>query len=119
MGFPERFSELLETRGITAYKLSKETGFSQALISQWKNGKQVPSADRLMIIADYLGVSMDYLMCRTDRPASTSKKSKQQKERRSCAYPSPLRTKRLKSLEKCWKRWERRNKHEQENIQHH
>ena len=68
MGFPERFSELLETRGITAYKLSKETGFSQALISQWKNGKQVPSADRLMVVADYLGVSMDYLMCRTDRP---------------------------------------------------
>ena len=68
MGFPERFSELIEARGITAYKLSKETGLSQALISQWKNGKQVPSADKLLLVAEYFDVSMDYLMGRVDRP---------------------------------------------------
>lgn len=68
MIFHERFLELIEARGVTAYKLSKETGLSQALISQWKNGKQIPTADKLLIVAEYFNVSMDYLMGRTDRP---------------------------------------------------
>ena len=58
----ERFSELLEEKGITPYKLHKDTGIATATLSDWKNGKSVPKQDKLMKIADYFGVSLEYLM---------------------------------------------------------
>ena len=42
--------------------LAKATGISTGLISQWKNRSQQPSAKKLQIIADYFGVSTDYLL---------------------------------------------------------
>lgn len=42
--------------------MSKDTGISQSLLSGWKLGKWKPKIDKLKIIADYFGVSVDYLM---------------------------------------------------------
>lgn len=56
------FEKLLKERGETAYKVAKETGISQPTLSDWKNGKSVPKADKLQKIADHFNVSLDYLM---------------------------------------------------------
>ena len=52
-------------------KLRKEKGLSQiaeqALISKYENGERVPPTETLMQLADFYGVSMDYIMGRTDR----------------------------------------------------
>ena len=66
--FHERLTQILDERGISAYRVYKDTGLSQTVLSKWKSGTQIPTADKLAILADYLNVSMDYLMCRTDRP---------------------------------------------------
>ena len=59
----EIFEQLLQLKGITAYKVSKETGISQASLSDWKSGKvKQPSIDKLQKIADYFGVTVDYLL---------------------------------------------------------
>lgn len=58
----EIFSKLLHEYGVTAYKVSKETGISQSTLSDWKSGKITPKADKLQIIADYFNVSLEYLM---------------------------------------------------------
>lgn len=58
----EIFSKLLHEYGVTAYKISKETGISQSTLSDWKSGKITPKADKLQIIADYFNVSLEYLM---------------------------------------------------------
>lgn len=58
----EIFSKLLQAHGITPYKLSKETGVSQSTLSDWKRGISTPKQDKLQKIADYFGVSLDYLM---------------------------------------------------------
>lgn len=58
----EIFSKLLQIHGVTAYKVSKETGVSQSSLSDWKLGKITPKTDTLKKIADYFGVSVDYLM---------------------------------------------------------
>lgn len=58
----EIFSKLLQAHGITPYKVSKETGVSQSTLSDWKRGISTPKQDKLQKIADYLGVSLDYLM---------------------------------------------------------
>lgn len=62
MDIYDRIEYLLQKRGISSYVLSKETGVSTGLLSQWKSRKQKPSAKKLSVIANYFGVSMDYLM---------------------------------------------------------
>lgn len=56
------FSKLLNERGVTAYKVSKETGVTQSTLSDWKRGRNTPKTDNMKKIADYFGVSIDYLM---------------------------------------------------------
>lgn len=58
----EIFSKLIQERGITPYKVSKDTGVSQSTLSDWKRGVSTPKQDKLQKIADYLGVSIDYLI---------------------------------------------------------
>lgn len=64
----EIFLKLINKKGITPYKVSKDTGISNTTLSAWKNGKISISPKKLSILADYLGVTVDYLMGRTDNP---------------------------------------------------
>lgn len=57
----EIFEKLLAEKGLTAYKVAKETGISTATLTSWKKGVYVPKPDKMKKIADYLGVSEDYL----------------------------------------------------------
>ncbi len=57
----------IEARGASK-KLSEATGISTGNISDWRSGKSKPNADALVKIADYLNVSVDYLLGRTDNP---------------------------------------------------
>lgn len=62
--------ELMKTKNITAKKLSLAIGASEGNISDWKSGKAIPSAEKLVLIADCLDCSVDYLLGRTDNPQS-------------------------------------------------
>lgn len=54
--------QILEERNISQAELAQATGISPGNISDWKAGRSKPSADRLRILSDYLGVSVDYLL---------------------------------------------------------
>ena len=56
--------DLMKVRG-TAKQLSEATGISSGNISDWKNGRSMPSAIKLDAIANYYGVSVDYLLGRS------------------------------------------------------
>ena len=58
---------LLEPRG-TSSKLAAATGISTGNISDWKAGKSKPTAEALVLVADYFGCSVDYLLGRTEKP---------------------------------------------------
>lgn len=62
MDIYDRIELLLKKHSISAYKLSKGTGISTGLISQWKNRSQNPSAEKLQKVADYFNVTVDYLI---------------------------------------------------------
>lgn len=64
----EIFEQLLQKNGVTAYKVSKETGVTQSTLSDWKRGRSTPKSDNMKKIADYFGVSVDYLMTGKDEP---------------------------------------------------
>lgn len=56
------FEKILRQRNLSSYKVAKEAGVTQTALSNWKNGKSTPSTTTLQKIADYLGVTVDYLM---------------------------------------------------------
>lgn len=58
----EIFLKLLSEKGVTAYKVGKETGIASSTFTDWKTGRSVPKQEKLQKIADYFGVSLDYLM---------------------------------------------------------
>ena len=56
----EKFETLLKERGVTAYRVSKDTGIDVATMSNWKHGNYVPKVDKIKKIADYFGVPLTY-----------------------------------------------------------
>lgn len=58
----EIFDKLLKEKGIRASDVSKATGIPGSTFSDWKSGRSKPKQDKLQKIADYFGVSVDYLM---------------------------------------------------------
>lgn len=58
----EKFSELLQRDNITAYRVGKDLNISYSILSEWKSGIKTPKLDKLKKIADYFGVSVDYLI---------------------------------------------------------
>ena len=42
--------------------MARATGISNMTLSDWKRGKSVPKSDKMRKIAEYLNVSVDYLM---------------------------------------------------------
>lgn len=57
MAFDNIF-EIMKERGLTAYRVSKDTGISQASIADWRKGRSKPKIDKLKILAEYFGVSL-------------------------------------------------------------
>ena len=64
--FKENFVKCLQEKGVTAYKVAKETGISQGQMNEYKNGKITPTTENLIKIADYLECSIDYLLGRKE-----------------------------------------------------
>lgn len=52
----------MDKQGITAYKLSKETGISESVISRWKSGEQSPSISSLVKVAHFFNCGLSELM---------------------------------------------------------
>ena len=64
----EVFQRLLSEHGITAYKVAKATGITTATLTNWKKGRYTPKQEKLQKIADYFGVTIDYLMTGKEDP---------------------------------------------------
>ena len=58
----ERIFKLIEKKGTTQYRVGKDLGISDGLISDWKAGRSSPTAERLVKLAKYFGVTTDYLL---------------------------------------------------------
>ena len=56
------FEQLLQKYGVSTYRVAKDTKIAQSVFSSWKNGISTPKTDKMQTIADYFGVSLEYLM---------------------------------------------------------
>ena len=65
--FATRLRELMEQTKTTQGTLAKESGCSRQAISQYMDGSSIPNVDKLLSIADFFGVSTDYLLGREEK----------------------------------------------------
>ena len=59
----EIFEKLLKENGLRASDVAKGTGLTSTFFTEWKKGKaKNPNPKNLKKVADFFGVTMDYLM---------------------------------------------------------
>lgn len=58
----EVFEKLLAQRGVKTADVCAATGIKQSTFSDWKSGRSKPKAEKMQKIADFFGVTVDYLM---------------------------------------------------------
>ncbi len=61
-----RLRELRRESGLTQLDLQKKTGISQDALSRFETGDRVPPIPILLKLADLYGVSIDYILFRTE-----------------------------------------------------
>ncbi|MFZ8764755.1 helix-turn-helix domain-containing protein [Enterococcus diestrammenae] len=67
----EKIQELTNERGISVRELEKRLGYSNGYFSKWK--RVSPNSDGLAKVADYFGVSIDYLLGREEKTSLAEK----------------------------------------------
>lgn len=67
----ERIKMLRKAAGLTQQSLGAQFGVAKNTISQYETGRNAPNDDIKIAMANFFGVSMDYLMGKTDQPAAT------------------------------------------------
>lgn len=61
---PQRLQALREKKRLSRRALAELCGLSKNMISLYERGEKAPSVDALISLADYFGVSTDYLLGR-------------------------------------------------------
>lgn len=70
MNFFDRYSQVCKEKNIDpcSQAAADMFGISRSTISSWNTKNTFPKGETVAAIADALGVSADYLLCRTDDP---------------------------------------------------
>lgn len=64
MNYGKILRELREEKDLTQQQLADKIGISQKAISFWETDKRTPNTDDYIKIADFFGVTLDYLVNR-------------------------------------------------------
>lgn len=67
MTISQRMFEILKKKNLSQSDLAKRLNLSPSTISTWKKENTDPPTNKLLEIADYLGVSVNYLLGREDK----------------------------------------------------
>mgnify|MGYP003301110772 CR=1 FL=1 len=57
-----KLDALVKAKGTNFYKLAKHFGWANSIFSDWKSGKSMPKTDKLLKLAEYFGVTVDYFL---------------------------------------------------------
>lgn len=56
------FEKVLKEKGLKPFDVSKGTGIRSGVFSDWKSGRYTPKADKMKLIADFLGCPVEPLL---------------------------------------------------------
>ena len=63
-----RIRDLREDNDLTQHQVAEMLMCDQSLYSKYERGEREIPLRLLIILAEYYGVSLDYLVCRTEKP---------------------------------------------------
>lgn len=72
MTFGKRLYQLRKEKNLSQEDLAEQLGVSRQSVSRWENGSASPDFDKTVQIAEFFGVSTDYLICGKDAPSAPS-----------------------------------------------
>ena len=72
--FPQRIAAIRKELKLSQEKFGELAGVSQRSVAFWEAGERMPSHATISTLADRLGVSVDYLLGRTDEKTETKRK---------------------------------------------
>lgn len=58
----ERFEKLCAEKGVSPHKVSVETNIAYTCLHDWKTGRSKPKTDKLIKLAKYFGVALEYFV---------------------------------------------------------
>lgn len=56
----EKYVKLREKKGVTDYRVAEDTGITKSTFADWKTGRSKPKFDKLLILAKYFDVPVEY-----------------------------------------------------------
>lgn len=68
----QKYVKLRDEKGVSDYRVSEDTGITKSTFTDWKSGRSQPKLDKIKILADYFGVSIEYFI--NDEPEQKDKK---------------------------------------------
>ena len=68
--FFNRFKALCDEKGISVYRACTDIGLNRSAVAKWKSGGK-PNGTTASRLADYFGVTTDYLLEQTEQRAPT------------------------------------------------
>lgn len=66
--FSQRLSLLIKKNKMSKQSVANAINISRQAVSQFANGENLPSVEKLVALADFFDVSLDYLVGRSDDP---------------------------------------------------
>ena len=63
----ERLRMLRKERKLTQVAVQMQTGIEQALLSKYEKGERIPPTETLILLAEFYNVSIDFIVCRTEK----------------------------------------------------
>jgi transcriptional regulator with XRE-family HTH domain len=64
--FGDRLVQLYNKKGLTEYRVMKDTNISRARLHDWRCNLRLPTPENLIILAHYFDCSLDYLIGRAN-----------------------------------------------------
>ena len=58
----EHYVELRDKKGVTDYRVSKDTGITKSTFTDWKNGRSSPKLEKVSLLAKYFEVPIEYFL---------------------------------------------------------
>lgn len=56
----KKYVMLRDSKNLTDYRVSKDTGITKSTFTDWKTGRSKPKLEKLIILAKYFEISIDY-----------------------------------------------------------
>ena len=64
MSFGEKLQMLRKKKGISQEQLAQQLDVSRQAISKWETGESLPETEKVILLAKFFDVTIDYLLCK-------------------------------------------------------